>query len=43
MSTDHANTYNANIADGLFSDKLLPKWDEKHYQNTVYGVRCLLF
>ena len=43
MSTDHANTYNANIADGLFSDKLLPDWDSKKYQNTVYGVRCLLF
>jgi len=43
MSTDHANTYNANIADGLFSDKLLPDWDTKKYQNTVYGVRCLLF
>ena len=43
MSTDHANTYNANIADGLFSD-VLPgaSWSSKH-QNTVYGIRCLLF
>ena len=43
MSTDHANTYNANIADGLFSD-VLPgaSWGSKH-QNTVYGIRCLLF
>ena len=47
MSTDHANTYNANIADALFtneaSDGWNPKWDEKHLQNTVYGIRCLLF
>ena len=43
MSTDHANTYNANIADGLFTD-VLPgaSWGAKH-QNTVYGIRCLLF
>ena len=43
MSTDHANTYNANIADGLFSD-VLPgaSWGSKH-QNIVYGIRCLLF
>ena len=43
MSTDHANTYNANIADGLFTD-VLPgaSWGSKH-QNTVYGIRCLLF
>ena len=43
MSTDHANTYNANIADSLFTDKLLSNWDSKKYQNTVYGIRCLLF
>ena len=43
MSTDHANTFNANIADGLFKDKLLSNWESKHYQNTVYGIRCLLF
>lgn len=43
MSTDHANTFNANIADGLFTD-VLPgaSWGSKH-QNTVYGIRCLLF
>lgn len=43
MSTDHANTYNANIADDLFSDKLLADWDKNKYQNTVNGIRCLLF
>ena len=47
MSTDHANTYNANIADTLFTNEAAegwnPKWDEKHLQNTVYGIRCLLF
>ena len=43
MSTDHANTFNANIADGLFTD-VLPgaNWGSKH-QNIVYGIRCLLF
>ena len=43
MSTDHANTFNANIADGLFTDTLPgASWGSKH-QNTVYGIRCLLF
>ena len=43
MSTDHANTFNANIADGLFTDTLPgASWGPKH-QNTVYGIRCLLF
>ena len=43
MSTDHANTFNANIADGLFTDTLPgASWGAKH-QNTVYGIRCLLF
>ena len=43
MSTDHANTFNANIADKLFTD-VLPgaSWGPKH-QNVVYGIRCLLF
>lgn len=43
MSTDHSNTFNANIADKLFTD-VLPgaSWGSKH-QNTVYGIRCLLF
>ena len=48
MSTDHANTFNANIADGLFNNRTedgwpISDWDSKHYQNTVYGIRCLLF
>ena len=47
MSTDHANTYNANLADSLFSQSLNPDisdetWQSK-VQNTVYGIRCLLF
>ena len=47
MSTDHANTYNANIADSLFSDSLNPSitnedW-QANVQNTVHGIRCLLF
>ena len=48
MSTDHANTFNANIADGLFNNRAedgwpLTDWAAKKYQNTVYGIRCLLF
>ena len=48
MSTDHANTFNANIADGLFNNRAedgwpITDWDSKKYQNTVYGIRCLLF
>jgi len=39
MSTDHANTFNANIADTLFNDKQ----PGSLVQNTVYGFRCLLF
>lgn len=47
MSSDHANTFNANLADTLFSDKL-PSQDvaqggDPRVQNTVYGFRCLLF
>jgi hypothetical protein len=40
MSTDHANTFNANIADTLFNDSIS---DEPLVQNTIYGFRCLLF
>lgn len=36
MSTDHANTYNANWAETLFTD-------DSPYQDTVHGIRCLLF
>ena len=39
MSTDHANTFNANIADTLFNDKPAGSL----VQNTVWGFRCLLF
>jgi hypothetical protein len=47
MSTDHANTYNANMANGLFTYKL-PSQDPEYggsasVQNTVKGIRCLLF
>jgi hypothetical protein len=44
MSTDHANTYNANIADSLFPTEPLKGavWGSTH-QNTVNGIRCLLF
>ena len=45
MSTDHANTFNANIANTLYNpdeDKLSDRWTEKT-QYTVYGIKCLLF
>jgi hypothetical protein len=48
MSTDHANTYNAN-----WTNRLLPAfevnddngsaWIQGSYQHTVNGFRCLLF
>ena len=48
MSTDHANTFNANVADGLFNNRAedgwpITNWAAQKYQNTVYGIRCLLF
>lgn len=43
MSTDHANTYNANLANGLFTQQLPSQIEDSKVQNTVYGVRCLLF
>lgn len=47
MSTDHANTYNANIADSLFTQSLNPDITDEDWQvkvqNTVNGIRCLLF
>lgn len=47
MSSDHANTYNANLADTLFNDTLdsqnPSKGGDSRVQNTVYGFRCLLF
>lgn len=47
MSSDHANTFNANLADGLFNDVLASQdpaqGGDARVQNTVYGFRCLLF
>ena len=47
MSSDHANTFNANLADTLFNDTLASQdpaqGGDKRVQNTVYGFRCLLF
>lgn len=43
MSTDHANTLNANFANDLFTDKLPSQVADPQVQNTVYGIRCLLF
>lgn len=40
MSSDHANTFNANLADTLYQDEI---FDNSKSQNTVYGIRCLLF
>lgn len=43
MSSDHANTFNANLADTLFTDKTPAQVTNPLVQNTVYGFRCLLF
>lgn len=43
MSSDHANTFNANLADMLFTDKTPAQQENPLVQNTVYGFRCLLF
>lgn len=47
MSSDHANTFNANLADTLFGDTLASQDPEQggdpRVQNTIYGFRCLLF
>ena len=44
MSTDHANTFNANIANTLYSteDRLSNRWTDQT-QYAVYGIKCLLF
>lgn len=44
MSTDHANTFNANIANTLYTpeDRLSDRWTDKT-QFAVYGIKCLLF
>lgn len=47
MSSDHANTFNANLADTLYQDTLVnqdaSQGGDPRVQNTVYGFRCLLF
>ena len=43
MSSDHANTFNANLADTLFTDKTAAQVSDPRVQNTIYGFRCLLF
>ena len=43
MSSDHANTFNANLADTLFTDKTAAQIADPRVQNTIYGFRCLLF
>lgn len=43
MSSDHANTFNANLADTLFDDVTESQKIDPRVQNTVWGFRCLLF
>ena len=43
MSSDHANTFNANLADTIFGDKTEAQLEDPRVQNTIYGFRCLLF
>lgn len=43
MSSDHANTFNANLADRLFNRDTDAQKEDARVQNTVYGFRCLLF
>lgn len=47
MSSDHANTFNANLADTLYNDVTASQdpaqGGDARVQNTVYGFRCLLF
>lgn len=43
MSSDHANTFNANLADTLFDDVSESQRIDPRVQNTVWGFRCLLF
>lgn len=43
MSSDHANTFNANLADTLFDDVTESQRIDPRVQNTVWGFRCLLF
>lgn len=43
MSKDHANTFNANIADTMFSEQTPAQIADSRVQNTIYGFSCLLF
>ena len=43
MSKDHANSYNANMADSMFSEPTPAQVADPRVQNTVYGFSCLLF
>lgn len=43
MSSDHANTFNANIADNLFNKDTAAQQTNPLIQNTIYGFRCLVF
>ena len=43
MSSDHANTFNANLADTLFDDVTESQRLDPRVQNTIWGFRCLLF
>jgi len=43
MSSDHANTFNANLADTLFDDVTASQQIDPRVQNTIWGFRCLLF
>ena len=43
MSSDHANTFNANLADSLFDDVTESQRLDPRVQNTIWGFRCLLF
>ena len=47
MSSDHANTFNANLVDTLYQDTNESndpdQGGDARVQNAVYGVRCLMF
>lgn len=43
MSTDHANTYNANFVDDLFTEQTEAQKTDGRVQNAIYGFPCLLF
>lgn len=43
MSSDHANTFNAILADTLFDVQTEAQKLDPRVQNTIWGFRCLLF